>query len=120
MTKRFKVGDHVTWNSEAGHVSGKIIEVHTANADYKGDYVGLDYNRHSSSHWARYTIILLLLIGIFGFGVLKPTKAFGLEVVIPMERGVAPSFHCVSVANNSSKFVTAQVISLEGALTGHG
>ena len=22
MTKRFKVGDHVTWNSEAGHVSG--------------------------------------------------------------------------------------------------
>jgi len=26
MTKRFKVGDHVTWNSEAGHVSGKIIK----------------------------------------------------------------------------------------------
>jgi hypothetical protein len=22
MTANFKVGDHVTWNSEAGHVSG--------------------------------------------------------------------------------------------------
>jgi hypothetical protein len=28
MTKRFNVGDHVTWNSEAGHVSGRIIKVH--------------------------------------------------------------------------------------------
>ena len=30
MKKRtLKVGDHVTWNSEAGHVSGTIIKVHT-------------------------------------------------------------------------------------------
>lgn len=36
MTTRFKVGDHVTWNSEAGHVSGKIIRVHTKDTDYKG------------------------------------------------------------------------------------
>ena len=36
MEKRFKVGDHVTWNSEAGHVSGKIIKVHTKDVDYKG------------------------------------------------------------------------------------
>ncbi len=36
MTKRFKIGDHVTWNSEAGRVSGTIIAVHTANFDYKG------------------------------------------------------------------------------------
>ena len=36
MTKRFKVGDHVTWNSEAGHVSGNIIKVHTEDVDYKG------------------------------------------------------------------------------------
>jgi len=36
MTKRFKVGDHVKWNSEAGHVSGKIIAVHTRDFDYKG------------------------------------------------------------------------------------
>lgn len=33
---RFKVGDHVKWNSEAGHVSGVIIEVHTRDFDYKG------------------------------------------------------------------------------------
>ena len=36
MTKRFKVGDHVTWNSEAGHVSGRIIKVHTKDVNYKG------------------------------------------------------------------------------------
>ena len=32
----FKVGDHVRWNSEAGHVSGRIIKGHTADFDYKG------------------------------------------------------------------------------------
>ena len=26
MQRKFKVGDHVTWNSEAGRVSGKIIK----------------------------------------------------------------------------------------------
>lgn len=36
MTKRFKVGDHVTWNSEAGRVSGRIVRVHTRDVDYKG------------------------------------------------------------------------------------
>ena len=36
MRKRFKVGDHVTWNSEAGHVSGTIIKVHTKDIDYMG------------------------------------------------------------------------------------
>jgi len=36
MAAKFKIGDHVTWNSEAGHVSGKIIRVHTKDADYKG------------------------------------------------------------------------------------
>jgi Hypervirulence associated proteins TUDOR domain len=36
MTGKFKVGDHVRWNSEAGHVSGKIIKVHTKDFDYKG------------------------------------------------------------------------------------
>jgi hypothetical protein len=29
MTGQFKVGDHVTWNSEVGHVSGQIVKVHT-------------------------------------------------------------------------------------------
>ena len=33
---RFKVGEHVGWNSEAGRVSGVIIRIHTADFDYKG------------------------------------------------------------------------------------
>lgn len=36
MAQRFKVGDHVSWNSEAGRVSGTIIKVHTQDFDYKG------------------------------------------------------------------------------------
>lgn len=32
----FKVGDHVSWNSEAGRVRGTIIRVHTRDFDYKG------------------------------------------------------------------------------------
>ena len=36
MAHDFKVGDHVKWNSEGGHVSGKIIKVHTRDFDYKG------------------------------------------------------------------------------------
>ena len=35
MPRRLKIGDHVTWNSEAGHVSGEIIKVHTEDCDYK-------------------------------------------------------------------------------------
>jgi len=36
MTKMLKVGDHVSWNSEAGRVSGRIIKVHTRDVSYKG------------------------------------------------------------------------------------
>ena len=36
MTAKFKIGEHVTWNSEAGHVSGKIIKIHTKDFNYKG------------------------------------------------------------------------------------
>ena len=36
MTHKFSVGDHVSWNSEAGHVSGTITKVHTHDVDYKG------------------------------------------------------------------------------------
>ena len=36
MAKHFRVGDHVTWNSEAGRVSGTIIKVHRKDFDYKG------------------------------------------------------------------------------------
>jgi len=50
MTKRFKVGDRVTWNSEAGRVSGKIVKVHTKNADYKG------YTHHASPDDPQYEI----------------------------------------------------------------
>ncbi len=36
MSKRFKIGDHVRWNSEAGHVTGTISKVHTSDTEYKG------------------------------------------------------------------------------------
>lgn len=36
MAKRFGVGDHVSWNSEAGRVSGHIMRVHTKDLNYKG------------------------------------------------------------------------------------
>ena len=50
MTKRFQVGDHVTWNSEAGGVSGRIIKVHTRDFDYKG------HTHHASSDEPQYEI----------------------------------------------------------------
>ncbi|MGA7786748.1 MAG: DUF2945 domain-containing protein [Xanthobacteraceae bacterium] len=36
MTAAFKVGDHVSWNSEAGRVRGTIVRVHTEDVNYKG------------------------------------------------------------------------------------
>ena len=50
MAERFEVGDKVTWNSEAGHVSGTIIRVHTSNVDYKG------YTHHASPDIPQYEI----------------------------------------------------------------
>ena len=38
MTRRFQIGDHVSWNSEAGYVSGTIIAIHTSDFDYKGHF----------------------------------------------------------------------------------
>lgn len=29
MKRKLKVGDHVRWNPEAGHVSRRIIRIHT-------------------------------------------------------------------------------------------
>ncbi|MEO5788010.1 MAG: DUF2945 domain-containing protein [Gelidibacter sp.] len=46
----FKVGDHVTWNSEAGHVSGKIIKVHHSDFDFKG------YTHHANKDEPQYEI----------------------------------------------------------------
>jgi hypothetical protein len=50
MVSTFKVGDHVTWNSEAGHVSGRIVKVHTENVNYKG------YVHHASKENPQYEI----------------------------------------------------------------
>ncbi|WP_336645198.1 DUF2945 domain-containing protein [Microbacterium sp. USHLN186] len=36
MSKRFKVGDHVSWNSEAGRVRGRITKVHTSDFEFMG------------------------------------------------------------------------------------
>jgi len=33
---KYSKGDHVSWNSEAGRVSGTIIKVHERDFDYKG------------------------------------------------------------------------------------
>ena len=35
--RKFRIGDHVTWTSEAGFASGTIRKVHTRNVSYKGD-----------------------------------------------------------------------------------
>jgi hypothetical protein len=50
MGRAFKIGDHVTWNSEAGYVSGIIIKVHTKDVDYKG------YTHHASQDEPQYEI----------------------------------------------------------------
>ena len=36
MAKTFKVGDHVSWNSEAGRVRGRTVKVHRRAVNYKG------------------------------------------------------------------------------------
>jgi hypothetical protein len=50
MEHKFKIGDHVSWNSEAGHVSGKIIKIHKKDFQYKG------YTHHASSEEPQYEI----------------------------------------------------------------
>jgi hypothetical protein len=50
MTRTFKIGDHVSWNSEAGRVSGTIIAVHTKDFRYKG------HVRHASEDEPQYEI----------------------------------------------------------------
>ena len=36
MGAKFKIGDRVRWNSEAGRVTGCIVKVHKKDVDYKG------------------------------------------------------------------------------------
>lgn len=50
MAKKFQVGDHVRWNSEAGYVTGKIIKVHTSDFDYK------EHTRRASKEDPQYEI----------------------------------------------------------------
>jgi hypothetical protein len=50
MAREFKIGDRVSWNSEAGRVSGTIIAVHTTDVDWKG------YIHHATSDDPQYEI----------------------------------------------------------------
>jgi hypothetical protein len=50
MSKRFDIGDHVSWNSEAGRVSGRITAIHTRDFQYKG------HTRHASEDEPQYEI----------------------------------------------------------------
>ena len=50
MPGTFKRGDHVSWNSEAGRVSGTIRKMHKRDFDWKG------YTHHASSDDPQYEI----------------------------------------------------------------
>ena len=50
MKEQFKIGDHVSWNSEAGRVSGRIIRIVTSDTEYKG------YPRHATPEEPQYEI----------------------------------------------------------------
>ena len=50
MATEFKVGDKVSWNSEAGRVSGTIIKVHIRDFNYKG------YTHHATKEDPQYEI----------------------------------------------------------------
>ena len=50
MTRAFKIGDHVAWNSEAGHVRGTIVAGHTRDVLWKG------YVHHATEDDPQYEI----------------------------------------------------------------
>lgn len=50
MSKHFKIGDPVRWNSEAGHVSGVVTKIHSNDFEWKG------YTRHCSKDDPQYEI----------------------------------------------------------------
>jgi len=50
MPRAFRIGDHVSWRSEAGRVSGRIIAVHTRDLDWKG------YIHHATAEDPQYEI----------------------------------------------------------------
>jgi len=50
VTDDFIIGDHVEWNSEAGRVRGRIIQVVTSPMKFKG------YTVHASQEQPQYMI----------------------------------------------------------------
>ncbi len=48
--RRFRRGNHVSWNSEAGHVAGRITRVVTSGIEFKG------YTVHASKEEPQYKI----------------------------------------------------------------
>jgi hypothetical protein len=50
MRAKLKVGDHVSWNSEAGRVSGTIVKMHTQDFAFKG------YTHHANEDDPQYEI----------------------------------------------------------------
>ena len=48
--RRYEVGDHVSWNSEAGRVRGRITRVVTSEIQFKGHTV------HASADEPQYQI----------------------------------------------------------------
>ena len=50
MKRKFKLSDKVSWNSEAGRVSGNIIKIHAKDFDYKG------YTHHATEEEPQYEI----------------------------------------------------------------
>jgi hypothetical protein len=50
MPRAFKIGDHVTWNSEAGHVHGTVMAIHTTDVAWKG------YVHHATRDEPQYEI----------------------------------------------------------------
>ena len=50
MTQTFHIGDHVSWQAEAGRVSGRIVGVYERDFDWKG------YTHHASAEDPQYEI----------------------------------------------------------------
>jgi len=50
MSHTFKVGDHVRWNSEAGHIIGKVTNVYVAEVEFMGR------TRHASEEHPQYEV----------------------------------------------------------------
>lgn len=50
METQFNIGDKVSWNFEAGRVSGTIIKIHTRDFDFKG------YTHHATPEEPQYEI----------------------------------------------------------------